>query len=414
MIGLEPPATDLRDCKIPPHTLGCVAMKTLPRLFFAALAAFMQTPAAAEHPVLPEIRAAMEARIAAGEIAGAVTVVGDEQRILHFDAVGSADLEADAKLQGDALFWVASMTKPITATALMMLAETGALCLDDDVSGHLPEFSGLKDADGKAVVVTIRQCLSHTSGLAEVSMEETREVTDLADLTPLIAAKPVQFAPGSKWQYSQSSINTAARIVEVVSGMSFADFLDRRIFSLLGMNDTTFYLSEEQAARVASSYARTAAGTLEKTPLGFLDGKSPVSKDRYPRANGGLFSTADDFARFSQMLLRGGELDGVRILMPESIAEMTSVQTGDLATGFTPGNSWGVGWCVVREPQGVSEALSPDSFGHGGAYGTQWWIDPTKSRYYLLLVQRANFPNSDASEVRKNFQNAASAALDGE
>jgi CubicO group peptidase (beta-lactamase class C family) len=139
-----------------------------------------------------------------------------------------------------------------------------------------------------------------------------------------------------------------------------------------------------------------------------------LSKDRYPRANGGLFSTARDFARFSQMLLRGGELDGVRILKPESIAEMTSIQTGDLVTGFTPGNGWGVGWCVVREPQGVSEALSPDSFGHGGAYGTQLWIDPAKSRYYLLLVQRANFRNSDASDVRWSFQKAASAAIDGE
>jgi CubicO group peptidase (beta-lactamase class C family) len=413
-MGSGAAATDVRDCKIAPHTLGCVFMKILPHVFSAAIAAFVAIPAAAEHPVLPEIRAAMEAQIAAGEIAGAVTVVGDEQRILHFDAVGSADVEANAKLQGDALFWVASMSKPITATALMMLAETGALCLDDDVSGHLPEFSGLKDANGEAVVVTIRQCLSHTSGLAEISGEEAKGVMDLASLTPLIAAKPVSFPPGSKWQYSQSSINTAARIVEVVSGMSFPDFLDRQIFRLLGMGDTAFYLSEEQAARVASSYARKASGTLEKVPVGFLEGKSPVSRDRYPRANGGLFSTAGDFARFSQMLLRGGELDGVRILKPESIAEMTSVQTGELTTGFTPGNGWGAGWCVVREPQGVSEVLSPDSFGHGGAYGTQWWIDPTKSRYYLLLVQRANFPNSDASEVRASFQKAAGAALDGE
>lgn len=390
-------------------------MKLLPLLTrFTCFAAFLPSSAAAEHPVLPEIRQAMEKQMRAGEIAGAVTVVGDEQRIIHFDAAGAADLETGTKLDPDAVFWIASMTKPITATAVMMLVESGRLCLDDDISGHLPEFVDLKDADGSPVAVTIRQCLSHTSGLAEVPYGETREVTTLAGLVPLIAAKPVQFTPGSKWQYSQSSINTAARIVETVSGMSFPEFLERRIFRLLGMSDTAFYLEEAQATRLAPSYARNASGALEQTPLAFLGGKSPMSEDRYPLANGGLFSTAADYARFAQMILRGGELDGARILKPESVIEMTTAQTGDLPTGFTPGNGWGVGWCLVREPQGVSEALTGGSFGHGGAYGTQIWIDPIKSRYYLLLVQRANFPNSDASEVRRTFQNSARAALDGE
>jgi CubicO group peptidase (beta-lactamase class C family) len=219
----------------------------------------------------------------------------------------------------------------------------------------------------------------------------------------------VQFAPGSKWQYCQTGINTAARVVEVVSGQTFPEFLQQRLFTPLGMKDTSFYPNEQQAQRLATSYRRTEAGALEKVPLGFLGGKPVTSRDRYPLANGGLFSTAGDYALFCRMILRGGELDGRRYLKPESVKQMTSVQSGDLVTGFTPGNGWGLGWCVVRQPQGVSQALSPGSFGHGGAYGTQAWIDPLKQRIYLLLVQRANFPNSDASDVRQAFQQAAAA-----
>lgn len=126
-------------------------------------------------------------------------------------------------------------------------------------------------------------------------------------------------------------------------------------------------------------------------------------------ANGGLFSTASDYGKFCRMLLNAGELDGTRILSPESVETMRTIVTGDLATGFTPGNGWGIGCCVVREPQGASDSLSPGSFGHGGAYGTQGWIDPTLGRVYILMTQRANFPNADASEVRRKFQQAASA-----
>jgi hypothetical protein len=179
------------------------------------------------------------------------------------------------------------------------------------------------------------------------------------------------------------------------------------------MKDTTFYLTEKQLPRLAKSYRRTAKGELEAAEISFLNGKSPTDRDRFPAPNGGLFSTAADYARFCQMILRGGELDGKRYLKPETVKLMTTVQTGDLKTGFTPGNGWGLGWCVVREPQGVTAMLSKGSFGHGGAYGTQAWIDPAAKRVYILMVQRANFPNSDDSEVRKGFQEAAAAAFSG-
>ena len=175
------------------------------------------------------------------------------------------------------------------------------------------------------------------------------------------------------------------------------------------MKDTTFYPDEARLARLATSYRRTNEGALEPAELYFLGGKGLLDRNRYPRANGGLFSTAGDYGRFARMILRGGELDGRRYLGEEAVKSMTSVLSGDLRTGFTPGNGWGLGWCVVREPQGVTADLSPGSFGHGGAFGTQAWIDPVKGRACILMVQRANFPNSDASEVRRAFQRAAAA-----
>lgn len=355
----------------------------------------------------PAIGEAMDKAIAAKEIAGSVTLVASPDETLHLAANGFADLENKLPIKDDSIFWIASMTKPVTGAAVMMLQDAGKLTVDDPVSKYLPEFKNLKDATGKEVTVTLKQCLTHSAGLSEVGPQESGDITTLQDLMPLIVAKPVQFAPGAKWQYSQTSINTAARVVEVVSGQDFATFLDQQLFTPLGMKDTTFYPTEAQAKRIALSYTRTAAGELEKSALMFLGNAPVTSRERYPRANGGLFSTAADYAKFAQMILRGGEFGGKRYLSEKAVQQMTTVQSGDLVTGFTPGNGWGLGWCVIREPQGVSATLSPGTYGHGGAYGTQAWIDPVKKRVHLLLVQRANFPNSDASEVRRAFHEAA-------
>ena len=177
------------------------------------------------------------------------------------------------------------------------------------------------------------------------------------------------------------------------------------------MKDTTFYLTEEQFHRLATSYKRD-KGELGPTAVGILYGKAPTSRDRFPAANGGLFSTATDYSRFCRMILNGSELDGKRYVKPEPVALMTSLQTGDLKTGFTPSNGWGLGWGVTREPQGITAMLSPGTFGHGGAYGTQAWIDPVKKRAYVLMIQRADYSNSDGSEVRKAFQEVANAVMD--
>jgi CubicO group peptidase (beta-lactamase class C family) len=364
-------------------------------------------PPASESPTIPPVVDQMQRFIDAKEIAGSATLVASRDTILHLDAAGLADVESGRPMATDTIFWIASMTKPITATAVMMLQDEGKVSVDDAVEKHLPEFGGLKLPDGAPATLTIRHLLTHTSGLAEITRDQALAATTLAEVTRLYAAQPVRFEPGTEWAYCQSGINTAARIVEVASGMPFEQFLDRRLFGPLGMKDTTFYLTEEQAERLATSYRRSEDGQLESATISLLHGKGPTSRDRFPAANGGLFSTAQDYARFCQMILGGGEYGGQRFLSLDAIGQMTALQTGALQTGFTPGNGWGLGWCVVRQPQEVTAVLSPGSFGHGGAYGTQAWIDPQKERIYILMVQRANFPNSDASEVRKAFQAAA-------
>jgi CubicO group peptidase (beta-lactamase class C family) len=248
--------------------------------------------------------------------------------------------------------------------------------------------------------------LTHTSGLSEATPQESRSAKTLADLIPVYSSKPVTFEPGSTWKYCQSGINSLGRIVEIVSGERFEDYLQNHIFGPLKMKDTTFYLTDKQMPRLVTS-ARFENGALVEAPIQILGGLPPTSHDRYPAANGGLFSTASDYARFARMLLNEGTLDGRRYLQPASVQRMRTIDTGTLPAGFIPGHGWGLGVGVVREPQGITRMLSPGTFGHGGAHGTQAWIDPVKGQAYILMIQRANFRNSDDSPVRMAFQEAA-------
>ena len=347
------------------------------------------------------------------EIAGAVTVVTTQNKVLHCEATGWADIAAGKPMTPDSVFWIASMTKPVTAVAVLMLQDEGKLNVADAVAKYLPEFAGLRTPSGRPANLTIAQCLTHTSGLGEAPREAAAKAHTLGELIPLFLAAPMQYEPGAKWSYCQSGINVASRIVEVVSGESFDVFLQERLFDPLGMKHTTFYPSRKPSAQRAVAYRKdSATGALEKvsTPSGFGEEGHP------PVGNGGLFSTGPDYARFCQMLLGGGALGGKRYLSPEAMKLLTTVQTGDLPTGFFQsaeyGNhganyGWGIGTCILRAPHpGVAAMLSPGSFGHGGAWGTQAWMDPARGLAFILMVQRANFPNSDASEVRRAFQQA--------
>lgn len=359
------------------------------------------------NPASAKIAAAIQEMIAAKEIPGAVTLVATRDGVTHLAAIGDAGPDSTKPMRKDAIFWIASMTKPITGTAILMLQEEGKLSVDDPVSKFVPELASLKTPSGQPANLTIKHLMTHSSGMPEATNDEAKAARRLADLTPAYLNKPMQFEPGSKWQYCQSGINTLGRIIEVASGVPLEEFLEKRLFRPLKMKDTAFYLQEKQMSRLVTAVKREEDGKYTIAPIRLLNGKSPVDRDRYPAANGGLFSTASDYGRFARMILNGGTLDGKRYLKPESVKQMTTVQSGDLKTGFTPGNGWGLTWCVVREPQGVSGMLGVGSHGHGGAYGTQAWIDPVNGVALILMVQRSNFPNSDDSKVRLAFQQAA-------
>ena len=385
----------------------------------AAILAFSTTVIAiGQSATLPGIGAAMEAMIAKNEIAGAVTAVVTKDRVLHLETTGYADVAAKRPMRPDTLFWIASMTKPVTGVAILMLQDEGKLTVADPVAKYLPEFASLKTPSGKPANLTITQILTHTSGLGEATGPAAQKARTLADLVPIWLAAPMQYEPGERWRYTQSGINAASRIVEVVSGMTFDEFTQKRIFDPLGMKDTTFYPTAEQRARLATAYAKNKeTGALEPVPPRPDYGQ----RDRPPQGNGGLYSTAPDYARFSRMLLGGGTIDGRRYLSGTAMKLLSTPQTGDLPTGFfqndTYGNrganyGWGIGTCVLRAPHdGVAAMLSPGTYGHGGAWGTQAWMDPVKGAGYVLMVQRSNFPNSDASDVRRDFQHAAAGAL---
>ncbi len=342
------------------------------------------------------------------DIAGAVTMVVNKDGVAHLEATGLADIESMRPMRDDTIFWIASMTKPVTGAAIMMLQDEGKLHVDDLVAKYIPEFASLETPSGAPANLTIRHMLTHTSGLAEATREEHAASRQLEDLIPHYLAKPMQFEPGAKWHYCQSGINTAGRIVEIASGMPVEVFFHQRIFEPLGMKDTAFFLAPEQLPRVATNYDKDRTrGALVAVPQ-YMD---PASRNRPPLVNGGLFSTAPDYARFCRMLLNRGTLDGRRCLKPESVAYLSSVLTGDLQAGFVPGSAWGLGVGIVREPRGIAATLSPGSFGHGGRNGTQAWIDPVAGTAQILMIQRNDIGNSDGSEIRQAFHQAAASAL---
>ncbi|EMI26414.1 serine hydrolase domain-containing protein [Rhodopirellula europaea] len=372
--------------------------------------------AQAKDPEIPAITQSMQQFVADKEIAGAVTLVVGPNSVKHVSVVGMADVAEETPLKRDTLFWIASMTKPITGACVLMLQDEGKLSVDDPISKHLPMMKKLKLADVTPANITIRHLMTHTSGMSELPRESAYTDPTLEIVAKRYAELPVMFEPGSQWRYSQTGINTAARIVEVVSGMTFDRFVEERICKPLGMADTTFYLSPEQHQRLTKTY-RVVEGDgekpkrLEEDTISVLSGDTAMNRNRFPAANWGLFSTADDYGQFCQMLLRDGRVGDEQLLSESAVQQMRTICTGDLKPGFTPGNGWAIGCCVIREPQGVTEAYTPGTFGHGGAHGTQVWIDPENEVAMILMVQRANFPNADASKVRQAFGEALMQAL---
>jgi CubicO group peptidase (beta-lactamase class C family) len=391
-------------------------------LFLVAVFPTVATRAAEPSPEkLAAIQSSTQKFVDSGDIAGAVTVVGRRDGVFSHEAVGVLDLDSKQPMPKDALFRIASMTKPITAVGIMMLVDEGKLSVDDPVEKHLPEFKGQMLAErGKEGTtlkkpsrpITLCDLLTHTSGLpgmppAPMADLYVKRDHTLAEAVQAFAQRPLDFEPGSKWSYCNTGIDTLGRLIEVVSGMSYEEFLKKRIFDPLGMKDTTFYPTPEQLQRVPPTYSKK-DGKLVVAPNNLIN--LPKSA-KYPIPAGGLYSTGEDLARFYRMMLNSGTFGKRRLLSEASVKAMTSNQIGDLKGAFTPGMGFGFGWAVVRQPQGVTGMLSPGSYGHGGAFGTQAWLDPKQDLFVVLLIQRAGLPNSDASPMRQALQEAAVAAI---
>jgi CubicO group peptidase (beta-lactamase class C family) len=349
-----------------------------------------------------------------GELSGAVVLVGTKDKILYAGATGMANFKDRIPMEKSTLFRIASMTKPITAIAIMMLVDEGKLSVDDAVEKHLPVFKGqmlvaAKDKESTTLKkptrpITLRDLLTHTSGMGQypagLADLYTKRNYTLAEATIAVSQVPLVREPSVEWSYNNPGIDTLGRIVEVASGMSFEKFLQTRIFDPLGMKDSTFYPTAEQAKSVALTYG-VKDGKLVAAPNNLLD---VMANPKHPVPAGGLYSTAGDQAKLYQFMLNGGRIGEKLLLSEKSLKQMTTTQTGKIKTGFVDGMSWGFGWQVVAEPKGATEALSAGSYGHGGAFGTQGWIDPKKGVFYILMIQRTGLANGDASEFRKELQ----------
>jgi len=353
------------------------------------------------------------------EIPGAVTAVVGPDGIIALEAFGLADVAKKRAMGKDSMFWIASMTKPMTAMGVMMLVEEGKVKLDDPLEKYVPEFKGIQVKTAQGLVapqrlVTVKDLLTHTSGIDTATATPPNTPVDtlpFAEMCAAYAKKPLTDQPGSKWTYNNNAINLLGRVIEAASGKGYADFMEERLFEPLGMENTTFWPTPDHLDVLAKPYAKNkqTGSLVEAKNSRFSEPLHDPKRTPFPA--GGLYSCAKDLAKLYQMLLNQGELGGRRYLKAATLKQMTSNQLGDLPkVSFAPGMHMGLGFHIVAQPQEVTESLSVGTFGHGGAFGTQAWIDPVKKRAYVLLIQRTDLKNSDQSEIRREFQKAAKEA----
>jgi len=366
---------------------------------------------------------------------GVVGLVANRDGVLAIDTAGYASLAKKTQIREDAVFWIASMSKSLTGAAMMMLVDEGKVNLDDPVEKYLPEFKGqmVAASDGTESThppkhpITVREIMSHTSGLVLASEKTLKRTQILKDDVAEYAARPLRQEPGTKYEYNNCGINTGGRIIEVVSGLSYAEFMQQRLFDPLGMTDTTCWPNAEQAARLAHSArftedkldlvevkldAHVSPQTIEKLSAGTTVPQEIITEmgfgiagdygKHYAMPAGGYFSTARDLSQFCRMLLRGGELNGKRFLSEKAVNTMSASQLGDVK--LSPQESYGIG-CNVKLTD--EEGPSVGSFGHRGARRTAMWIDPKNKLAMIILVERFDMPGEQQKVIYGDFLKAA-------
>jgi CubicO group peptidase (beta-lactamase class C family) len=354
-----------------------------------------------------------------GKIAGAVTLVARRGEVALLSPLGLMDRERKKPMRTDTIFRIYSMTKPVTSVALMMLYERGAFSLADPVHRYIPAWANLRVhrhgchpnfmTDAPARAMTVRDLMTHTSGLSYHIMERS-PVDDayrklgiggpdgtLRDMVDKLAALPLEYSPGTRWGYSIAT-DVLAYLVEVLSGQRFDDYLRTQIFEPLGMVDTSFTVPADKIDRLAANYTRlpgSTDATLLDDPL-----DSPYTRPRtFLSGGGGLVSTAIDYYRFCEMLRRGGELDGVRLLGPRTIAYMATNHLPDgkdLAALAMPstfsetrydGVGFGLGFYVVVDPVRAQVPTAVGEYGWGGMASTAFWVNPAEDLVVVFLTQ---------------------------
>ena len=378
-------------------------------LVVSSLTSVGQTPPALEtnKKVIADLAQTVKRFINEEVIAGAVGLIAHGNDIVEFEAMGMADMEASRPMQKDSIFQIMSMTKPVTAIGIMMLAEEGRLAIRDPVERYLPEFHNLRvattegpDAEQLSTpnhAITIRDLLTHTAGIPDPAPASIRDYQQLMNV-PLdevvrqLARQPLLFQPGTRWSYSSPGIEILGRIIEVCSGQKYEDFIATRILRPLGMKDSFFFPPADKVARIAMVYTKK-DGKLVPAPASILGGDPAKHRAGavFPAPGWGLYSTAEDLLHLYRMMLHNGIYEGHRYLSPYSVHLMTEPQTtGIHPVGWMRGSNYGLSWEIVTDPLGELHGHTIGTYGHGGAFGTQGWIDPNRDLISILLIQTAS------------------------
>jgi CubicO group peptidase (beta-lactamase class C family) len=363
-------------------------------------------------PGLERARASVAACVERGEIAGAVMLVARHDQVAQLACVGRRDFEAGKPMEPDTIFRIASMTKPIASVGALMLIEAGKLRLDDPVSRYIPEFADVlvfdRVEDGHVILaalerpITVHHLLTHTSGLDSDAPDPALEAAfdnlgdtryALPELMRRLAAHPLAHQPGEGWRYGYSH-TVLGRVIEVAANQPLDEYLASAIFTPLGMVDSGFYVPPDKAERLAAVY-EPVAGVLRRVD----DSDTSEITEHIPlrSGGGGCASTVPDYLRFTRMLLRGGELDGVRLLNPETVASMTRNHLGAplcpirIADHVFGGEGYGLGVGVSIEPSAPGLGGSEGTYGWAGSWNTRFWVDPDKELVGIFMVQYLPF-----------------------
>lgn len=354
-------------------------------------------------------------------IAGAVMMAGLADHVPAPETVGDADIAAKTPMRPDTLFWIASNSKQITAAALMLLVDAGKVALDDPVAHYLPEFQGqmvvAEEDDGHRLLrkpvrpVIVRDLVSHIGGLLPWFHDGRLNVGSLRERALACALTPLRFEPGTRWEYGNGGFEVAGRIIESVCGEAFDRDVRTRLFEPLEMTDTTFWPTGEQLQRLAAPCAPASDGTgLVNASLPFTEPLSELSGS--PSPGGGLFSTALDCYAFCRMIAGGGIFQRHRLLSEVAVRAMTTTQTGDLLCGPDGENGYGLGWNTQTRDHGGPWPLGVGAVNHGGAHGTQLWIDPQQGRITVFLIAQAAWPPElEGGVLDRAFRRAADQSI---